>query len=529
MATVQWVSIPISVEPRRQRTLKIVGFGLKAVFTSKIPGRLVLFRTKAHDTEIHCDLLNSPSETHAVPDPVKPEQAVSIVVLPTVFPEDIHADVVSRGIKVRDFAYPATRIGHSNPTHPHSMETAKNPKETINEAKNEDLPDSPENAPMPSVFMTWQPPHPALRPIPRPPLLPCSTPNQFVPVYPTHRIPVEFHVLSAIAQVHTRLAETPRTVPIRGTTTRRLLTLGPGLVDLSQYHEMDLEELRRYDRLIIWSLMHGIDPYPWYPDCYPGWVPGPKTLAYVKSQGEAVARIDLARQRELLIYGYRQRMEDDAWLAQEMQKAKRENAANGFVYTGKKSYGLDAFDRIFSRQGGVTLRQYLTLWERRMESDQASPQYAKTLGKLKQLRKFDRTLAAVDGCAGDEDEEMMPQPDPYEGVVAPFKLGQTNIDLPRLPFWGPDAVWDGYRSKGGVPTGKTINEYAAELSKAVDDGSAWPPPPDLKRKFDALDGDSGSEGGEDEIENGVDDRPEATHNGEREAEEGPSRKRVRRA
>jgi hypothetical protein len=122
------LTIPIPVATRTQRTLKLVGFGIKAVLTTKVPGKLVV-RKKRGDEDSHCHLYVAPHTTPPVPDPTvptpdgPPEGAGLLFAKPlaTVFPEDIHQDLVSCGIKVKDFAYPATRVGHTNPTHSHPM------------------------------------------------------------------------------------------------------------------------------------------------------------------------------------------------------------------------------------------------------------------------------------------------------------------------------------------------------------------------------------------------------------------------
>lgn len=387
---------------------------------------------------------------------------------------------------------------------------------------------------MPSISATWEVPHPCLRPVPKPEALPYPAPTPetpFCPVHATNRIPVPFSILGNLAQVACRLAQSPRTVPIRGMITRRLLTLSPHLVDLSQYHEMDLEELRRYDRRLVWGLLHGLEPYPWYPDRHPGYVPSAKMReALLESQAPELARLDADRQGGLLYHGYKTWQEDTVWETERLAQVRAENVRRGRVYHGPDDAHLHEYDRIMEAMG-VSVRQYLEVWARRMESAAADPDYADKCETLERMRTYDRMCAprprrrATDNDT-DTDVEMAPAPtltsDPYAGVPAPFQLGAPVFEIPeRLPYWGPDAVWDGYRLHGGVPTGKTLNEYAAELSTCVDDdGKPWPPmlPESLKRKFEEAEQSDDSEEESDEDGEGEN---------EEEVEEGPPRKRAR--
>ncbi|KAJ7868484.1 hypothetical protein B0H13DRAFT_1057182 [Mycena leptocephala] len=515
------LTIPIPVATRTQRTLKLVGFGIKAVLTTKVPGKLVV-RKKRGEEDSHCHLYVAPHTTPPVPDPTlptpdgPPEGAGLLFATPlaTVFPEDIHQDLVSCGIKVRDFAYPATRVGHTNPTHSHPMALTEEAQEKSGKEKAKDIPLSAENAPMPSISTTWTVPHPSLRPVSEPESAPFEVPTlekPYHPVYETHRIPGAFNPPGALLSIQYRLSQNPRTVPIRGLVTRRLLTLSPHLVDLSRYHEMDLEELRRYDRCIVWQLMNGIEPYPWYSELDPAWTPDEEELAHIYGQEAKIVASDVDRQRELLYHGFKCREEDNLWEHDRLQELRRENARNGLVY-GTKQKHLSRFDKIITRLSGVTLRQVLDVWERRRDSDRMSADYDTKAAELERLRAYDLVIKRLEegGFDGDLEVEMpVEQADPYAGVAPPFILGQREVDLPPLPYWGPNAVWDGYRLRGGEPTGKTLNEYVAELSSCVDDGSPWPPPPCPKRKFEEL-SDSDEEGSE-----------------EGSVEDGPSRKRAR--
>ncbi|KAJ6588183.1 hypothetical protein B0H19DRAFT_1098243 [Mycena capillaripes] len=492
---------PVSVKPHTQRTLKVVGGGLKAFFTTKVPGTLII-RKKKNAADLHCHRYIHWRRTPPVPDPSVPpppddseDGAGKFKLMATVFPEDIHTDLVSNGIKVRDFAYPSNRVGHSTPVHPRPM--ALSPE---GEAKAKNIPSCPDDAPMPSVSMTWQVPHPSLRPTPPPEdEIPWEAPTPekpYVPIYETHRIPIEVNPVEYLLDVLHRLQQSPRTVPIRGEVTRRLLTNAPHLVDLSRYHEMDLEELRRYDRSIVWQLMNGIEPYPWYTDCHPSWVPSEDKLKSLATGFKMLGGFDAFIQRSLLECGVKKRLEDDEWQRERLQELRLENEQKGIVW-GRNEDHLSPFDRLTEPEG-VTHRQFLRVWERRMDSDQADPQYAFRVAGLKLLNTLD---------AGDADDEMTSmEVDPYDGVTPPFRLGQPEIDIPPCQFWGPNAVWDGYRLHSGKPSGKTLNEYLAEFSRCVVEDSPWPPSPP-KRKFDELSEDDSEE--------------------EAEVETGPSQKRAR--
>ncbi|KAF8208082.1 hypothetical protein K438DRAFT_2012919 [Mycena galopus ATCC 62051] len=517
------MSIPISVDPRRQRTLTVVGFGVKALITAKVSGKLII-RKKRLVHEPHPNQKIAPwHETPPVPDPLRPrpidnseELGTPIPPMPTYFPEDHQQNLVSNGIKVRDFAYPVTRVGHRTPTHPHPMALTKEGEEKLGQEKAKDIPLSPEKGPMPSVSMEWAVPHPSLRPVAVLEGAPLKAPTPeapYCPIYENHRIPVPFPVFNAVVQVNCRLAQKPRTVPIRGMITRRLLTLGPHLVDLSRYHEMDLEELRRYDRRIVWQLMHGIEPYPWYSDRDPAWTPTEANLRFALKQASQMDADDAHAQAMLLHYGWKVLQEDNAWQAERFAELRLANEQNGRVVGGAEEVFFPPYDQIMDGHG-ITLREYLELWERRMDSDRAV-NFDKMFIKLKNMHAYDREQRLSAGTATNADMAPVPSrlANPYIWVRPPFILGQQVFELPRLPYWGPDAVWDGYRLHSGVPTGKTLNEYAAEFSRRID-GSPWPPAPSpsFKRKFEEIDED-GSETDSDESE------PEK--------EAGPSQKRAR--
>ncbi|KAJ7030637.1 hypothetical protein C8F04DRAFT_1113107 [Mycena alexandri] len=525
------LTIPIPVKRRSQRTLKVLGFGLKAFLTTKVPGRLII-RKRVPADEVHPPTKTVPLQaTPPVPDPNvpltpidnTPETGGGHEALATVWPEDIHTDLVSNGIKVRDFAYPPTRVGHTTPVHPRPMTVSEENKK-LGEKKAQEIPSIPLKAPMPSVSYSWELPHPCLRPVAHPKLdknLEVPTPEKpFLPLYQTHRIPTFFNQAMSLALVYYRLSESPRTVPIRGLITRRLLTLSPEMIDLSQYHEMDLEELRRYDRSIVWQLQHGIEPYPWYTDVDPAWVPNAKQRQVFIAQGPSFAAYDLENQHRLFMHARKMRLEDDLWEDRRLEEIARENERAGVV--------CDDLER------GYSFEQYFRVWMRRWESDQASDRYPALKWRLPMVLQDDWAKRKLAGeCDGehDADVEMVPPAlDPYVGVARPFPYGGWEDDMMELPVvacWGPNAVWDRYRLYGGVPTGKTLGEYVAALSNCADDGSPWPPPPSeaFKRKLEEMSGDDDEDSADNdsEEEDGEDEEVEV----EVEVEEGPSRKRAR--
>ncbi|KAJ7077435.1 hypothetical protein B0H15DRAFT_1026205 [Mycena belliarum] len=86
----------------------------------------------------------------------------------------------------------------------------------------------------------------------------------FISLYPTHRITAKFDQLEAMLEHDYRLSESPRTRPIRGLTSRRLLALGHEWADLTRYSEMDMKALRDYD-LVLLAQSQGAGVYPWVP------------------------------------------------------------------------------------------------------------------------------------------------------------------------------------------------------------------------------------------------------------------------
>ncbi|KAJ7720919.1 hypothetical protein B0H16DRAFT_1474162 [Mycena metata] len=520
------LTIPIPVKRRSQRTLKVLGFGLKAFLTTKVPGRLII-RKRVPADEIHSPAKIVPlPATPPVPDPTVPPAPVDTTPtsgpwepMATVWPEDLHKDLVSNGIKVRDFAYPVGRVGHTTPVHPRPMTISDEEKKKLGQKKAQEIPATLLKAPMPSVSDSWELPHPCLRPVAHPELdknLEVPTPEKpFVPLYQTHRIPAFFNQAASLALVYYRLSENPRTVPIHGLITRRLLTLSPEMVDLSQYHKMDLEELRRYDRSIVWQLQHGIEPYPWYTDIDPSWVPNAKHRQIFIDHGAALRVLDLENQHRLFLHARKMRLEDDLWEDQRLKEIACENERAGIV--------CDDPER------GYSFEQYFRVWMRRWESDQASDRFPELKWRLPLVLQDDwvrRKRAGESDAELDDDVEMVPSSmDPYVGVERPFAYGgfeSSMMELPVVACWGPNAVWDRYRLYGGAPTDKTLGQYVAALSNYVDDGSPWPPPPSeaFKRKLEEI-SDDDSDSGDDESEEEDGEKVEV------EVEEGPSRKRAR--
>ncbi|KAJ7439472.1 hypothetical protein FB451DRAFT_147158 [Mycena latifolia] len=469
-------TIPISVKARTQRTLKLVGCGLKSILTTKVSGTLIV-RKKVNRWD-HDPIGILP--WHETPDPTAPaqppkggEETEWPSYPATVYTEEVHEDLVSHGIKVRDFAYPTNRVGHAKPVHPHPMAFGRcnllcnvefaHCKEAEAESDNNNgIPVSPEATPMPTISMTWTEPHPSLRPLPkrqRGDPVEVPTPDKpYRPTYETHRIPGWFEQSSAIMEHDGRLAESPRTVPIRGITTRRLLTLSPDLVDLARYDEMDLEELRRYDRRLVWQLMNGIEPYPWRAIHGSNWVPSRDTRKQMSEvASNYLEKWDKFGQRDFLSSFVREGAADDTWEAERLDELRRENVALGRNLVRQKN-GDSPFDVL--DKDNLTLRQRIEVWERRMHSDQAHKKYAEKVQTLKMMRTFDaerRGEAIVE-----EDVEMDPPP-------MPFVPGQWNTDIPLFPLWGPLAPYDGaaYRLLSAPPTKKTIGEYVAELSRCT--------------------------------------------------------------
>ncbi|KAJ7201136.1 hypothetical protein GGX14DRAFT_465918 [Mycena pura] len=487
-------TIPCNMEPSiipssaAQRTFERIGRSLKSVLTTKVPARLTgrkkVERMTGNDSSstrpVHTPPKLDPKGL-STEKPLNPrmEGAAQGIqpILATVFPEDVHANLVTRGIKVRDFAYAPNRVGHTNPTLRHPMAFEENTKGE-KEKKCNEIPVCPEQAPMPSISTTWQEPHPCLRPIPKTDWQgACAAPSldkSYQPVFAAHCIPTLFNPAIGVAEIDYRLSQTPRTVPIMGITTRRLLTLSPHLVDLARYHEMDLEELRRYDRRIVWRLMNDIEPYPWKSIIEPGWKPTTANRALMAKCGEFLGQwenLDQQLQCSLLGTAEKKTAEDDAWMDQHLLQVASENRAKGLLDPGADLGALGVWDIPLEEEEGVSARQLLAAWARRLESTQALQAFPVLLARL-------RMLCEHDGRADDDAEwgdmaVWKRKEELYADTTPPFLLGQQRTHLPPLPYWGPNAVWDNYRLYGGTPTGKTLNEYAAELSTCKDT-SSWP-------------------------------------------------------
>jgi hypothetical protein len=122
-------TIPVSVKTRAQRTLKLVGFGFKSFLTTKVSGKLIV-RKKVNAGDVTQSGILPWRVTPPKPHPKMPKQPPVEAAeglykaMPTDWPEDLHQNLVSNGIKVRDFAYPATRVGHTKPIDPLPMAIA---------------------------------------------------------------------------------------------------------------------------------------------------------------------------------------------------------------------------------------------------------------------------------------------------------------------------------------------------------------------------------------------------------------------
>ncbi|KAJ7472131.1 hypothetical protein FB451DRAFT_1471379 [Mycena latifolia] len=218
-------------------------------------GKLVLRKKKkVQDTRYSMNLTQKTA-------PVNNEHPVKQLLPADV--TEIYYTLVSSGIKVRDFAYAPNQIGHLNPVDeidPGSL--------TYLENYYARLKDPP--PPIPDHYSRqWTETDPRLMP-PQPVLMsnhPVQVPTPdapFVPLYPTHRITSKFHQRDAMLEHDYRLSEDPRTRPIRGITSRRLLALGPGWVDLSRYAQMDINALWEYD-CILFEQSQDTGVYPWVP------------------------------------------------------------------------------------------------------------------------------------------------------------------------------------------------------------------------------------------------------------------------
>ncbi|KAJ7172097.1 hypothetical protein C8R46DRAFT_138293 [Mycena filopes] len=478
------LTIPIPVKKRGQRTLKIVGFGLKALLTTRVSGKLVIRKKTPADEGRPPPQTGSPwQKTSNRSNPQRPTRKLPVP-RATDWAEDAHKNCVSHGIKARDFAYPATRVGHTNPFHRRPMTLSEEEREKLGKEKAKEIASTPVTAPMPSVAGSWEVPHPSLRPVARPPAVSPKVPTPqkpFSPFYETHRIPVPFDQGYVLAVVIYRLAENPRTVPIRGSFTRRLLTLSPDMIDLSQYAEMDLEELRRYDRSIVWRLQHGIEPHPWYTVADSAWVPNANERALLLATYHLpIMSHDHATQSWVIDHATWEFRQDNLWQKERLEEARREHE----LARGEE-------DRDF------TLLKHRT-WMRRRASDQDSKWSSYMKAKIPLMLRDDWAANAGEGDNElDEVEMTKREVDPYEGVKPPWPLVCPPKSVLKVgPYWGPNNVWDRYRLYGGVPTGKTLGEYLAEMSSRVDDGSPWPLPRPLKRKRGETESDG--EVGEDE-------------------------------
>ncbi|KAJ7276685.1 hypothetical protein C8J57DRAFT_194506 [Mycena rebaudengoi] len=253
-------TVPITVDPGHQRSLQVKAPGFRAVFQSTVSGTLRMRKRKPNEYTALASLL--------VP-PTRPRQHRTAP--PQVAVTEIHGTLLSHGIKVKDYGYHPIKVGHLNP----ASLLADGPSEEARHMHNvgerwDKYRDNMKAAPYKNMSASskWKETDPRLLP-PTPPMLfggPVVVPtpgNPYVPLYPTHRIPTRFDTLEAVT-LHDRRLYGARKVPIPGYVTRRLLSLGPGWVDLSRYDYLDLQELRNYDELLL--IQGALSPggvYPW--------------------------------------------------------------------------------------------------------------------------------------------------------------------------------------------------------------------------------------------------------------------------
>ncbi|KAF7319630.1 Monocarboxylate transporter [Mycena chlorophos] len=456
--------IPIALPAHKhaQRTLKAVGRGLKSLLTTSVPGTLVIRKKTSGDTP-----------PPPVLEPVQQAVPGNPPVLATTWPEDNQAQLVKLGIKVRDFAYPVGRVGHTEPTNKSPLAQAKSQKHEEEDDEDDKAPTPPtcvEETPMPRVSMSWEHPHPLLRP--------NTDPN-----YETHRIPGLFSPIQAILEVEARLRQNPRTVPILGITTRRLLTLSPDLVDLSRYHEMDLEELRRYDRRMLFQVLNGIPPAPWKP-LPANWVPTPARLQRAVHYDQLLRTYDVVdrlTQANILAAAFSKQLEDEQWMRGMLLEKAQQNADAGLLDpTNPILATLDRWDTPDPSCHDVSTRQALEIWERRLDSGRAHPSYQLVVRHLKQLWAHDGRTPTNDEVV----RRFALQQQHYAGVKPPFVLGQEACEIPTTTYWGPDAVWDDYRLAASTSVSElTLTQHLEHLSgmsvAELEDAaglSAWPPP-----------------------------------------------------
>ncbi|KAJ7050189.1 hypothetical protein C8F01DRAFT_1375737 [Mycena amicta] len=509
----EFIVIPVPVPSKTQRTIKLVGRGLKSLLTTKVSGKLVIRKKKSIEE------IPSVTTTPAAP-PLEEDDGGRPPILATVWPEDIHHNLVSRGIKVRDFAYPVGRVGHREPTHPHPLVTvpvarkenkettaaeadestkeaegstkeaegSTNAKDTDESEEHHGPPARVESTPMPRISTSWELPHPLLRPIatyPRPPYPPDHIPTpKDHPIYETHRIPGHFSPILGVIEVEARLGQDPRTVPILGITTRRLLTVSPDLVDLSRYHEMDLEELRRYDRRMLFQIMNGVEPPPWR--CFPlDWAPSAENRELMgKFEGlvQSFRNFDKHVQRAIIVNAHHKMLEDDVWMQEQMDLKAKENLADGLMDPENPLLKeLHEYDRPTDGSSGLTPRQWLELWERRLDTALTYSSYSTIFQQIKRLWRHDGRNPQND----DDISRHILRQFCYLGVAPPFVLGQTETQLPLTTYWGHDAVWDDYRVDAAHRVSDfTLTEHIEHLTgKTVAEAEAadsnlppWPVP-----------------------------------------------------
>ncbi|CAK5278652.1 unnamed protein product [Mycena citricolor] len=543
-------TIPISVRPGAQRTLTAVGRGIKAILQTAVSGRLIIRpkrpeerlaiekRTAGNQKEVEgrdTEETVVTEEDHGegeksdeIPDDtevyMKSEIAgwytppptpgarwpASAVTAPSVWPnfattepvDEIHQTLVELGIKVRDFAYPSHCVARTDPLAPEPMKLLS--------GETSPLVPTPD---IPRQGTPWEPPHPSLRPLPESSALkirdalckkydvPMLKPAR-VPMYETHRIPAPFSPVQIVMYIEGRLSQTPRTIPILGMYTRRLLSISPFLVDLSRYHEMDLEELRRYDaRILRRAVEAGIEPYPWKVVGVPhGWAPSPEwqDLLALVGRTDIEEWYDPQTQGTLLTTFIQERRKDDLWENEELDSLAAENAGHGLSpgkyltsptsSSQKASLDPDTVKRFVEHpdtteaseyfrdvraeldlvnEDMLTGRQKILTWFKRRDSYvPEGPEFDYLSDLVLLLGHVDRAARLPAEVPDGPDVRALTRQF-YPGMRTPFIPGLTDPYGDVVAYWGPDAVWDLYRMFAAPPPtepGKTLNHYLETYS-----------------------------------------------------------------
>ncbi|KAJ6632117.1 hypothetical protein B0H10DRAFT_1976128 [Mycena sp. CBHHK59/15] len=299
------IKLPITVGKGPRRTFSVKAPGIRATLTTSISGFLLLRRKLFDEIPVGVPYYRQPG----IDPPLEKGPA------PLLHPVDlteIHNTLVSSGIKVQDFAYSPLKVGHRCPVDPDACLPTKEGLEHMAERRKT----LPANAadPLPPYPMSdaeWEPTDPRILPNNPPPIrtgpvvVPTDTP--FERIYPTHRITARFDPVAGVREHDFRLSQYPRTYPIRGRTTRRLLTLAPGWVDLSQYTEADFDELRRYDAILLRQSLTEEGVYPWV--TIGGWSDPPTAEDRASMQEhENMLRFDMALEKAARIIAHKEEL-----------------------------------------------------------------------------------------------------------------------------------------------------------------------------------------------------------------------------